>query len=230
YRCRGAKLIGNRARKGQNGICICRCDDSVIVDNDMSFLSGWGIAMWRSSRCDVSHNKCDWCVRGYSHGVYRRGQDSAGIFVYEQCSDNVFAFNSATHGGDGFFLYAGNETTQKTGKGGCNRNLLYRNDFSHAVANGIEATFSDGNMFIENRLDECEHGVWAGYSYNTLIVGNRMRDCVNGISIEHGQNNLIAENTFTNTRLGVHLWWDDDKDLLASAFGLARNGCPSTGN
>ncbi|MCZ6655173.1 MAG: right-handed parallel beta-helix repeat-containing protein [Planctomycetota bacterium] len=230
YRCRGAKLIGNRARKGQNGICICRCDDSVIVDNDMSFLSGWGIAMWRSSRCDVSHNKCDWCVRGYSHGVYRRGQDSAGIFVYEQCSDNVFAFNSATHGGDGFFLYAGNETTQKTGQGGCNRNVLYRNDFSHAVANGIEATFSDGNMFIENRLDECEHGVWAGYSYNTLIAGNQMGDCVNGISIEHGRNNIIVENTITDTRLGVHLWWDDDKDLLASAFGQARNGCPSTGN
>ena len=40
YRCRGAKLIGNRARDGQNGICICHCDDSVIVDNDMSFLSG----------------------------------------------------------------------------------------------------------------------------------------------------------------------------------------------
>ena len=230
YRCPQARLIGNRARKGQNGICVSRCDESVIVDNDMSFLSGWGIAMWRSSRCDVSHNKCDWCVRGYAHGVYRRGQDSAGIFVYEQCHDNVFAHNSATHSGDGFFLYAGNETLHDTGTGGCNRNLVYRNDFSQAVANGIECTFSEGNIFVENRLDECEHGVWAGYSYNTIIVGNTMTGCVNGVSIEHGQNNLIAENRFKNTALGVRLWWDDDKDLLRSAFGRRRHGCPSRNN
>ena len=29
-----------------------------------------------------------------------------------------------------------------TGQGGCNDNLLYGNDFSHAPTNGIEATFS----------------------------------------------------------------------------------------
>ncbi|MCH8849530.1 MAG: right-handed parallel beta-helix repeat-containing protein, partial [Chloroflexi bacterium] len=97
FNCPGATLSGNVGRNGQNGICVSRCDDSTIIDNDMSFMSGWGIAMWRTSRCDVSNNKCDWCIRGYSHGVYSRGQDSAGIFVYEQCNDNVFAYNSATH-------------------------------------------------------------------------------------------------------------------------------------
>ena len=118
FRCPGAVVSQCRVRSGQNGLCMSRCDEAYIVDNDMSYMSGWGLAMWRSSRCNVFNNKFDFCVRGYSHGVYERGQDSMGILVYEQCHDNVFAYNSATHGGDGFFLYAGNETLKKTGKGG----------------------------------------------------------------------------------------------------------------
>ncbi|MCH8250823.1 MAG: right-handed parallel beta-helix repeat-containing protein [Planctomycetes bacterium] len=229
-RCPKSTVRGCRARNGQNGICLVECDETYVVDSDMSFMSGWGLAMWRSSRCEIMSNKFDFCIRGYSHGVYSRGQDSTGILVYEQCSDNVFAYNSATHGGDGFFLYAGNETVNKTGRGGCNNNLLYRNDFSHAAANGIEATFSRGNRFIENILDDCEHGIWAGYSFATIITGNRIRNCRNGISIEHGRDNSITGNTIEDTRLGVHLWWDDDKDLLASAFGRTHDGCPSKQN
>ncbi|MFH1108292.1 MAG: right-handed parallel beta-helix repeat-containing protein [Planctomycetota bacterium] len=228
--CPRATISNCRARNGQNGLCLVRSDEAHVVDNDMSFLSGWGLAMWRSSHCDVFNNKFDWCIRGYSHGVYSRGQDSAGILVYEQCHDNAFAFNSATHGGDGFFLYAGNETLQKTGAGGCNNNLLYRNDFSHAAANGIEATFSKGNRFIENVLDECEHGVWAGYSSDSVISGNIIRHCRNGVSIEHGSGNRIVDNTIEDNEQGVHLWWDDDEDLLASAFCKANKACPSTYN
>lgn len=216
-------IARNRARNGQNGICVVRVDDSWIYDNDMSFLSGWGLAMWRSCRNDISNNKFDWCMRGFSYKVYHRGQDSTGILVYEQCHDNVFAYNSATHGGDGFFLYAGNETLQKTGEGGCNRNLLYRNDFSHAAANGIEATFSDGNRFIENILDECDHGIWGGYSYNTIIVGNRIRNCNNGISIEHGSHNLIDGNVFEKNGTAVNLWWNSNDDFKKTAFGSKRD-------
>jgi parallel beta-helix repeat protein len=230
FHCEGATIERCRARNGQNGLCLVRCDKARVADNDFSFMSGWGLAMWRSSWCDVLSNKFDWCMRGYSHGVYARGQDSAGILVYEQCSDNVFAYNSATHGGDGFFLYAGNETVEKTGLGGCNYNILYRNDFSHAAANGIEATFSSNNIFAENILDECDHGVWAGYSSATLIQGNRMKDCNNGVSIEHGRGNFVIENRFIDTKLGVHFWWDDDRDLLATVFGRSNKGCPSTEN
>ena len=220
---KGVTVSNCRARRGQNGLCLSRVDDSFIFDNDLSFLSGWGLAMWRSSRNDVSNNKFDWCMRGFSYKVYHRGQDSTGILIYEQCNDNVFAYNSATHGGDGFFLYAGNETLQRTGTGGCNRNLLYRNDFSHAAANGIEATFSDGNQFIENRLDECDHGVWGGYSYNTVIVGNSMRDCHNGVSIEHGHGNRIEGNTFERCGLGVHAWGGDNPDFAKTPYGQKQD-------
>ncbi len=218
-RSKGVTLARIRARNGQNGICLSRVDDSFVYDSDLCFMSGWGIALWRSCRNEISHNRLDWCIRGYSHGVYSRGQDSAGILVYEQCHDNVFAFNSATHGGDGFFLYAGNETLQRTGEGGCNRNLLYQNDFSHAAANGIEATFSAGNRFVENVLDECDHGIWAGYSYDTTMARNTIRDCNHGISIEHGHANRILDNRFERSGVGVNLWWNPNEEFKRTAYG-----------
>ncbi len=211
-----------RARRTQNGLLLLRCREAAVTGNDFSFLSGWGIAMYRCTQCRVLQNRCDWCVRGYSHGIYARGQDSAGLLVFEQCSDNEFVGNSATHSGDGLFLYAGHETTQRTGAGGCNRNRVIGNDFSQAVANGIEATFSRDNEFVANRLDECEHGVWAGYSHATQIRENTIRHCANGVSIEHGHDNTIAANVLDDCGRGVHLWWDDDKDLLASVYGRTQ--------
>lgn len=222
--CVRATIRGNIGHHSQNGIILDTTKDSRVFDNDFSFNSGWGLGMWRSSNNEVSHNKFDWCVRGYSHGVYARGQDSAGVLIFEQCNDNVFAYNSATHGGDGFFLYAGNETLRQTGVGGCNRNLLFRNDFSHAVANGIEATFSDANRFIENILSDCNYGVWAGYSYNTWIAGNCITDSTDtGIAIEHGHDNVIEENVFENNRVGVRLWWNRNDDLMNSVYGQKQN-------
>ena len=101
-------------RRGQNGIAIRNVNDSAIYDNDCSFLSGWGVAMWRSSRNMISRNALDFCVRGHSEGVYNRGQDSAGVLCFEQCNDNVFAENSMTHGGDCFFGFAGLEAIGET--------------------------------------------------------------------------------------------------------------------
>lgn len=219
--CAESWFVGNRARASQNGLLLDRCEGCRVHDNDLSFLSGWGLAMWRSSSNEVAHNRFDWCVRGYSHGVYDRGQDSAGILVFEQCSDNVFAYNSATHGGDGFFLYAGHETLERTGVGGCNRNLLYRNDFSHAVANGIEATFSEKNVFAENVLDDCsQHGVWGGFSYGTTIVMNRIAKAGGGgISIEHGHDNWIEGNEITSCRAGIELWENESTPFRDKPYG-----------
>jgi parallel beta-helix repeat protein len=140
-----------RARRGQNGIILDRVNDSRIYDNDCSFLSGWGLALWRSSRNIVSRNAFDFCVRGYSHGVYNRGQASAGILMFEQNNDNVIAENSATHCGDGIFGFGGSASLAGTGRTGNNGNLLIGNDFSYAAAHGIEMTFSFDNRLIDNR-------------------------------------------------------------------------------
>jgi parallel beta-helix repeat protein len=230
------------ARRRQNGIVLDRVTRSRVYDNDCSFLSGWGLAMWRCTENVVSRNAFDFCVRGYSHGVYNRGQDSAGILFFEQNSDNVIAENSATHGGDGFFGFGGREAlgedrpadvqpSDYTGRGNSG-NLLIRNDFSYAPAHGIEMTFSFRNRFIENRLvGNAICGVWGGYSQDTLIARNTIEDNGEmayglergGINIEHGAGNQILNNTFKRNRCGVHLWWDRDEGLMSTPWAKANN-------
>lgn len=223
--CRAVTVTACRGRRTQNGIVLRNTVGSYVTENDMSWMSGWGLALWRSSGNEITHNRFDYCVRGYSFGRYDRGQDSAGILMFEQCSENVIAYNSATHGGDGIFMYAGHETTQRTGEGGCSRNLLYRNDFSFAVANAIECTFSDGNRFLENILSGSNYGVWAGYSFNTVIAGNLCAGArIAGVAIEHGHHNVIEGNLFENCRTGVEAWWDEDADLLGGVYGRKRHG------
>ena len=152
----------------------------------------------------------DWCVRGYSDTFYNRGQDSAGILIYEQSSRNVVAFNSVTHGGDGLFLWAG-QSTMDTGQGGANDNIVYDNDFSFAPANGIEATFSR-NVFYGNRIEDCWHGLWGGYSFDSWIAANHFARNGEAIAIEHGQDNRITENIFDGDETAIHLWKNATQD------------------
>jgi hypothetical protein len=156
------------------------------------------------------HNRLDWNVRGYSHGFYNRGQDSAGLLMYEQSSGNRVAFNSATHGGDGLFLWAG-QSTMDNGKGGSNDNIFFSNDFSHAVANGVEATFSR-NQFIRNRIDDSWHGVWGGYSYETRLIDNTFAGNDEAIAIEHGQDITIAGSRFDGDQIAIRIWANASQD------------------
>ena len=206
----GAEIDHTTIVQGQNGLMLVRSDNASIWNNNFSFLSGLGIALYRASGNAIMHNKVDWCVRGYSHTFYNRGQDSAGILVYEQSHKNIVAFNSVTHGGDGLFLWAG-QSTMDTGKGGANDNVFYDNDFSFAPANGIEATFSR-NVFYGNRIEECWHGVWGGYSFDSWIVANRFARNTEAIAIEHGQDNRITENQFDGDETAIRLWKNASQD------------------
>lgn len=202
--CPKATVKGCRATGCQNALLMSGCDDGLVYNNFFHFNSGLGIGLYRSSRNKVMHNMLDWNVRGYSHGFYERGQDSAGILIYEQSSENLIAFNSATHSGDGLFLWAG-QTTMDSGKGGCNDNFIYGNDFSRAPTNGIEVTFSR-NKIQGNLIRECTYGLWGGYSYETLIMGNLIAECKTAVAIEHGQQNTISRNLFMNDTTGINLW------------------------
>ena len=190
---RGATIRGNKAKQGMNGLLMARSDSNRIMHNDFSFNSGVGIGLYRSSHNVVMYNLVAFNVRGYSHGRYRRGQDSAGILMYEQSGHNVVAWNTVTHGGDGLFLWAG-QTTMDSGTGGANDNMFFGNDFSWAPTNGMEATFSR-NSFVNNRVVGNDHGLWGGYSFNSLVAGNQFANNRVGIAIEHGQENAIVQNT-----------------------------------
>ena len=201
---RGGEVRGNRAVQGMNALLMTRTDSLSVRNNDFSYNSGLGVGMYRSSHNTLMRNRMDYDVRGYSHGFYNRGQDSAGILVYEQSSHNVVAYNSATHSGDGLFLWAG-QHTMDTGEGGANDNLFFHNDFSFAPTNGIEVTFSR-NRLVGNVLDGNRYGVWGGYSWETEIRGNCFSGNDFGVAIEHGQANRIQGNRFRNDKLAISLW------------------------
>ncbi len=229
-------------RNWQNGLMLERVTDSVVADCDASFLSGWGLALWRVERTLVARNAFDFCIRGYSHGVYNRGQDSAGILMFEQCSDNVVVRNSATHGGNGLFGFAGRtalgdvpeeerrDAAWYRGRG-CNGNLFAENDFSHAAAHGLELTFSFGNRITANAFTgNAICGVWAGFSQDTLIDGNELVGNGEagyglergGVNVEHGSGNRILANVFRDNACGVHLWNDPAEGLYALPWGQAN--------
>lgn len=202
--CNFVTIKNCKVTGGQNALMMTECNDGMIYNNDFSFNSGIGIGLYRSSRNKVMYNRVIFNVRGYSHGVYNRGQDSAGMLVYEQSSNNLFYKNNVTHGGDGLFLWAG-QTTIDTGKGGCNDNMIVGNDFSYAPTNGIEVTFSR-NTISDNRIFECDHGIWGGYSFESIISNNNFRNNRIAIAIEHGQQNQIAFNLFSKDKEAIKLW------------------------
>ena len=203
---KGGALRENVAMGGMNGLMLVRSNGIMIRDNNFSFNSGLGVGLYRSSDDTIVHNQIDYNVRGYSHGFYTRGQDSADLLLYEQSNRNVVAFNSLTHGGDGIFLWAG-QTTMDSGQGGSNDNLFYGNDVSFATANGVEATFSR-NRIIANKAWGSEYGIWAGYSFETEIIGNDFKNNRTGVAIEHGQSNTIALNKFDGDSTAIRLWAD----------------------
>ena len=200
----GGELRDNTAEQGMNGVMLVRSDHLRIHDNTLSYNSGLGLGLYRASHNRILHNRIDFDVRGYSEGFYRRGQDSAGLLLYEQSDSNVVAYNSVTHGGDGLFLWAG-QSTMDSGLGGANDNLFFGNDFSFAPTNAMEATFSR-NAFIANRAAGSDYGLWGGYSYESKVVGNCLLGNRNGIAIEHGQQNDVLNNRITGSTTGLWLW------------------------
>lgn len=215
--CNKATIKNSKVTGGQNALMMMECNDAMIYNNDFSFNSGIGIGLYKCSNNSILYNRLIFNVRGYSDGIYNRGQDSAGLLVYEQSNHNLFYKNNVTHSGDGFFLWAG-QTTMDNGQGGCNDNIIAGNDFSYAPTNGVEVTFSR-NTIIDNRIFECDNGIWGGYSYETKIANNKLRNNKRAIAIEHGQYDTIAYNIFYGNKTAVHLW---AREQQPSDWGYAK--------
>jgi parallel beta-helix repeat protein len=207
-RSRRVTIRDIRVRRGQNGILLDRVNDSLIVDNDCSFLSGWGLALWRSCSNVVSRNAFDFCVRGHVEGVYNRGQDSAGILCFEQSSDNVFVGNSATHGGDGFFGFGGREAVgevwmdrerqrlrQATGEPDVDDLIKVPAD----VAKDLSSRGCNRNLLRDNDFSYASaHGIEITFSEGNRIIGNRIvENAICGIWGGYSSDTLIQSNRFT---------------------------------
>lgn len=232
---RNVLVMRCRARGVQNGLILDRVIEGVVSSNDFSFLSGWGLALWRSRANLVTGNRFDFCVRGYAHGRYNRGQDSAGILLFEQSSRNLFQRNSATHGGDGVFGFAGLEALGERPapelpggaafryeRQGSNMNVFEGNDFSFAAAHGLELTFSFDNTVRYNRFEgNAITGLWLGYGRRSLVEGNLFEGNGDrgygaergGMNAEHARDLLVRGNHFRGNPVGVRLWTDADEHL-----------------
>jgi hypothetical protein len=195
-------------RRGQNGILLDRVEAAAVYDNDCSFLSGWGLALWRSSRNVVSRNAFDFCVRGHVEGVYNRGQDSAGILCFEQSSDNVFAENSVTHGGDGFFGFAGQEAIGETWMNHERERLRRetgRDEVDELVqvpaelARRMAARGCNRNLLVANDFSYAPaHGIEMTFSEGNQFLRNRLvENAICGVWGGYSAGTLIAENEFT---------------------------------
>ena len=202
-RCNGVRMTGCRSLHAQNGILMIDSEGCEILGCNASFNSGWGLAMHGSSKNRVLENRFDFCVRCEKWGKDSAGGDSAGMLVMQGSCDNVFAYNRATHGGDGFFLSAAAESLESPSS----RNVVAFNDFSDSHHNAIEATFSTDNVFCGNVCCGSGYGVWAGFSSRSSFIRNEIDGCLaDGIAIEHGAGNLFDGNLIANAGKGVNLW------------------------
>jgi parallel beta-helix repeat protein len=206
------KLIHCRALDSMNGVVLENSNQCTLYDNDFSYNSAWGLALWQSSQNQVSWNHLDFCNRPWAGGW---GGDAAALAVVASSNKNLFVGNSMTHGGDGFFLadvgLQGDDTAAAGSDrftGHCDGNVVWRNDGSWSPNNAFESTFSANNQFGENIADDSGYGFWLGYSSANLVAANQIeRELHDGIAIEHGQKNMILANRIEDcNERAVHLW------------------------
>lgn len=218
---KGVTIHGVYTRRGQNGIILDRVSDSRIYDNDCSFLTGWGLAMWRCRNNTISRNAFDFCVRGHVEGVYNRGQDSAGILMFEQNVGNVIAENSATHGGDCFFGFSGNDALGQEWMDSERerlRKLTGKDDVESQIQIPPEvvAKFkrlgNTDNLLINNDFSYAPaHGIESTFGFGNKFIGNRLvENAICGLWGGYSQDDLIAENDFEGNG--------------GMAYGLERGG------
>ncbi|HKV73085.1 MAG TPA: right-handed parallel beta-helix repeat-containing protein [Gemmatimonadales bacterium] len=203
---------------GQNGIGLFETREAILRDNDVQGNTGWGIHLWRSSRNLIIRNRAGHNSRCEAAG-YSRGCDAAALLLRQHSDSNFIADNDLTWSGDGFFL-SGHRPLLEPSVG----NIVLRNDASWAFHNAFEATFSSGNVFLENRADSSEYGFWLGYSRGTRVehnsvVGSR----VAGVAIEHGGRNALAGNTIIGGAWGIRLMAPHEGDDPSSDYLVDDN-------
>ena len=209
--CTKAEVLGCTTQFAQNGIALVNCQSCLVNDNNCSYNSGWGLALWHSTDNAVVWNHADFCNRPWSGGW---GGDAAGLVAVNSCTKNVFVGNSLTHGGDGFFLTDlvnggfNPDTKRYEFQGSSNRNLVAYNDGSWSSHNAFEGTFAEGNIYLRNYADDSDYGFWLGFASHSMVVQNEIKRIEHdAIAINQGEVNTIFRNDIEDVRgNGVHVW------------------------
>jgi parallel beta-helix repeat protein len=207
-----------RANGAQNGIALIRARGTWITENDVSGNSGWGISLWNSTANTIQGNVAHHNVRCEAP-TWSRGCDSAALLLRDRSDSNFIADNDLRRSGDGFFL-SGHRGAVRPSNG----NIVARNDASGSPHNAFEATFSTGNVFVDNRADSSGYGFWLGYGSASLVRGSTIvgsREAA--IAIEHGSDNELSRNVIVGGKRGIHLFAPNDGDQPSRATVISRN-------
>jgi len=207
-------VIGNDVRHQQNGIMLYGCNRVEVSRNDASYNSGAGILLYESSENVIEDNTADFCCRIYSTDPtgrsYHNGADAAALVIMCSSSRNIVRNNRLRSSGDGVFLGGFHKEQIKVP---CNDNLFEDNDIA------FEATFSQRNVFRNNRAEHCAYGFWLGWSSHTTVEGNAIRgNRVAGVAIEHGHHDVISGNVIERNGVGVQLWVNADERRATGVF------------
>lgn len=210
----------NDVQHQQNGILLYGCRQVTLQRNNASYNSGAGILLFESSDNAIEDNLADFCCRAYEPSREPQhahiGADAAALVIMCDSSRNVVRRNRLRASGDGVFLGGFHRDQIKVP---CNDNVFEQNDVSFSPNIGFEATFSQRNVFRNNRADFCNYGFWLGWSSESLVEHNRIRgNRTAGIAIEHGHHNTIRDNLFERNGEGVQLWVNDDANRGAGLF------------
>jgi len=210
-RVQAGVVRGCRGCNAQNGIVLAFSNHCEVTDNDFSFNSGWGIALYESCDNVVSWNLADFCDRPWAGSL---GADAASLAISAGSHRNYIVGNSLTHGGDGFFLTNTTDTGQDASRnrfnpqGASNDNIIAYNDGSWSPANAYEGTFSLRNVYYKNLANYSGYGFWLGYSSDSLLLDNEINhNRAGGIAIEQGMGTRVESNRIVgNGGVGVRLW------------------------
>lgn len=213
-------VAGNDARHQQNGILLYGCNRVEVSRNDASHNSGYGILLFESSENLVEDNTADFCCRVYAPDPggerYHNGADAAALVIMCSSSKNIIRNNRLRSSGDGVFLGGFHKDQVKVP---CNDNLFENNDGSFSPNIAFEATFSQRNVFRNNRAENCAYGFWLGWSSETTVEGNSIKgNRIAGVAIEHGHRNTIAGNIFERNGSGAQLWVNADAQRRTELF------------
>ncbi|GAB4332127.1 MAG: hypothetical protein Kow00127_24000 [Bacteroidales bacterium] len=188
--------VNNNTMQYQNdGVALYHCDSANVTNNLFSWNTSFGIRMYFTDNSLIQNN-----VAAHINRPYTNPSDCAAILLIVS-NNNTVIDNDFTYSGDGIFLgqYQYSQIV--------NNNYFAGNDCSWSPHNAIEATFADGNVFVNNQCNYSHYGFWLGYSFNTIVEGNEISgNQAAGIAIDRGYNNLILNNLISSNPVGIDLW------------------------